>query len=260
MSIQEDQLIYEYLGRVADAAQGRLAPLDRVQLVEDVRVRIESERAHGTSVARILAQLGPPEVLVARSVVSNQSEDSVPAYTGLVVPDVSPDGGGDSGPNVPSWLRGVRTSRVSRGSRGSRPGEPPARYQRPRRPTPGSPIGLFRGRNMLEITTLLFYTVGTLLLSYLGFFVAVGLTLMSKVWNEREKGVAIALVPALTLGMGIFVVWLTHDRSGTTGDRFDRAMDSLREFFGSWPWVAGFLAAGYLLFKLFSRSSRAPSR
>ncbi len=256
MSIQEDQLIFEYLGRVADAAQGRLAPLDRVQLVEDVRARIESERARGTPVARVIAQLGPAEVLLARSVVSNQSEDSVPAYTGLVVPDVSPDGDGEGGRNLPPWLRGVRTSR---GSRGSRPGETPARYRRPRT-TAGNPIGVFRGRNLLEIAALLFYTVGTLVLSYLGFIVAVGLTLMSKVWNEREKGVAIALVPALTLGAGIFVVWLTHSRSGTTGDRFDRAMDSLREFFGSWPWVAGFLAAGYLLFKLFSRSSGAPSR
>src|SRR5262249_3780536 len=54
MTIQDDQLIYEYLGRVADAAQGRLAPLDRVQLVEDVRLRIETERQRGFPIPRIL--------------------------------------------------------------------------------------------------------------------------------------------------------------------------------------------------------------
>jgi hypothetical protein len=116
---------------------------------------------------------------------------------------------------------------------------------------------MVRGRRLLEVAALLFYTAGTLLLGYLGFLAAVGLTLLSKWWNEREKGVAIALVPALTLGAGVFIVWLTHDRSGTTEARFHRAVSSLGDFFSYWPRIAGFLTAAYLVFKLLYRSRQA---
>src|SRR5262245_66532102 len=90
MTIQDDQLIYEYLGRVADAAQGRLAPLDRVQLVEDVRLRIETERQRGGQIPRILALLGSAELLVARSVRAGERDrDSggPPPDDTLVFPD-----------------------------------------------------------------------------------------------------------------------------------------------------------------------------
>jgi hypothetical protein len=68
MTIQDEQLIFDYLGRLADAAQGRLAPLDRVQLVEEVRGRIEEERRRGGSVRQILAELASVECLVAGAV------------------------------------------------------------------------------------------------------------------------------------------------------------------------------------------------
>lgn len=274
MTIQDDQLIYEYLGRVADAAQGRLAPLDRVQLVEDVRLRIESERRRGGPIPRILAQLGSAELLVARTVgAGGRDHDSGTAgpppddtltltdgpatapvgqpangtsgpapYTGLVVPTVTPVPGTAGEREGPAWRRGML-------ARPDRSWAPATLSEAPSKAT-----ALVRGRNLLEIGALFFYTIGSLLISYLGFLVAVGLTLPSKVWNYRDKSVAIAIVPALTLGTGVFIVWLTQarDRSGTTDQRFDQARSALGDFFSYWPWVAGFLSAGYLLLRLLS--------
>ena len=274
MTIQDDQLIYEYLGRVADAAQGRLAPLDRVQLVEDVRLRIETERQRGGPIPRILAQLGSAELLVARTVgaggpdrdsgTAGRPPDDTPTrtdgpatapvdhpeygttgptpYTGLVVPTVTPVPGTAGEREGPVWRRGVL-------ARTDRSWAPAALSEAPSKAT-----AVFRGRNLLEIGALLFYTIGSLWISYLGFFVAVGLTLLSKVWDYRDKSIAIAIVPALTLGTGVFIVWLTqaHDRSGPTDQRFDRAMGALGDFFSYWPWVGGFISAGYLLLRLLS--------
>jgi hypothetical protein len=274
MTIQDDQLIYEYLGRVADAAQGRLAPLDRVQLVEDVRLRIENERQRGGPIPRILAQLGSAELLVARTVgAGGRDHDSRTAgpppddtltltdgpatapvdqpangtsgpapYTGLVVPTVTPVPGTAGEREAPAWRRGVL-------ARTDRSWAPATLSEAPSKAT-----ALVRSGNLLEIGALLFYTIGSLLISYLGFLIAVGLTLPSKVWNYRDKSVAIAIIPALTLGTGAFIVWLTQaqDRSGATNERFDRAMNALGDFFSYWPWVAGFLSAGYLLLRLLS--------
>ena len=277
MTIQDEQLIYDYLGRVADAAQGRLAPLDRVQLVEDVRLRIESERQRGGPIPRILAQLGSAELLVARTVGAGwrahdsgtaglQADDDTmvfpdssttpvdqpagttgPApYTGLVAPTVTPVPGTGGEREGPAWRRGM----LARADRSWRPA--------PLAEAPSKATALVRGRNLVEIGALLFYTIGSVLISYIGFLVAVGLTLLSKVWNDRDKAIAIAVVPALTLGTGVFIVWLTQgqDRSGSTDERFDRAMSGLGDFFKYWPWVAGFLSAGYLLLRLLAERRR----
>jgi len=272
MTIQDDQLIYEYLGRVADAAQGRLAPLDRVQLVEDVRLRIESDRQRGFPIPRVLAQLGSAELLVARTVrrsdhagtadrptddetvvfndgtgtervddPASQTPEPAP-YVGLVAPTVTPVPGTAGEREGPAWRRGIL-------ARTDRSWAPATLSEAPSKAT-----AVFRGRNLLEIGALLFYTIGSLWISYLGFFVAVVLTLLSKVWDYRDKSIAIAIVPALTLGTGVFIVWLTqaHDRSGTTDERFHQAMGALGNFFSYWPWVTGFISAGYLLLRLLS--------
>lgn len=273
MTIQDDQLIYEYLGRVADAAQGRLAPLDRVQLVEDVRLRIETDRQRGYPIPRILAQLGSAELLVARQVgVDGRDHDSPTAgpqpddtstftdgpatapvarpeygttgpapYTGLVVPTVTPVPGSAGEREGPAWRRGILARTADRAWAPATLSEAPSKA-----------TALVKRRNLLEIGALLFYTIGTVLISYLGFLVAVALTLPSKVWNYRDKSIAIAIVPALTLCAGVFIVWWTQarDRSGTTDERFDRARSALGHFFSYWPWIAGFLSAGYLLLRL----------
>lgn len=284
MSIQDEQLIYEYLGRVADAAQGRLAPLDRVQLVEDVRLRIDTERKRSGQLQRVLAQLGPPEALVARTAgmpgqdrgpastsaapgdqtvttplarldqtvgvpaaePGRQPESAKPApYTGPAAPTITPVPGTAGEREGPSWMRGIR----SRTERSWPPMAPPS--------SSGNALArLIKGRNLLAIGALLCYTVGTLLIGYFGFLLAVGLTLLSKVWTDRDKKIAIMLVPAITLGVGVFLVWVTgrSNRSAKTGERFDQAMSALGDFFRSWPWIAGILAAGYLLVRLITQS------
>jgi hypothetical protein len=282
MSIQDEQLIYEYLGRVADAAQGRLAPLDRVQLVEDVRLRIETERNRSGPVQRVLAQLGPPEALVASTVgasgrdrgpgsipaasadqrgatlgpldqtivlppneVDRQPDGSTPApYTGLATPTVTPVPGSAGEREGSSWMRGGRSRREWSWPPAASPSSSGNAFAR-----------LIKGDNLAAIGALLSYTVGTVLIGYFGFLLGVGLTLLSKVWAERDKKIAIVLVPAITLGVGVFVVWMAEgkNRSGSPGDRFDRAMSALGDFFGSWPWIAGFLAAGYLLVRLITQ-------
>jgi hypothetical protein len=271
MTIQDDQLIYEYLGRVADAAQGRLAPLDRVQLVDDVRLRIESERRRGFPIPRILAQLGSAELLVARSVgrvdhsgtaapptddetvVFNDGTGTEPVddparqttqpapYIGLVAPTVTPVPGTAGEREGSAWRRGILARTANHSWAPATLSEGPSKA-----------TALVKGRNLLEIGALLFYTIGSFLLSYLGLFIAVALTLPSKVWNYRDKAVAFVIIPALTLGIGVFIVWVTEarDRSGTTDERFDRARGALGDFFSYWPWVAGFLSAGYLLLRL----------
>jgi len=273
MTIQDDQLIYEYLGRVADAAQGRLAPLDRVQLVEDVRLRIETERQRGFPIPRILASLGSAELLVARSVgradhsgpgdpraddetvafddgtgtdraddPASQTTQPAP-YIGLVAPTVTPVPGTGGEREGSVWRRGILARN------GDRSWAPATLTEAPSKAT-----ALVKDRNLLEIGALLFYTIGTVFLSYLGFLIAVGLTVPSKVWNYRDKSIAFVIVPAVTLATGVFIVWVTEaqDRSGSTDQRFHRAMGALGDFFSYWPWVAGFLSAGYLLQRLVS--------
>jgi hypothetical protein len=70
MSVQADQLLFRYLSRVGDLAQGVLSPARRVQLVAGLRARIEQDRlrlgiADADSMRRLLDSYGKPEVLVA---------------------------------------------------------------------------------------------------------------------------------------------------------------------------------------------------
>lgn len=70
MSVQADQLLFRYLSRVGDLAQGVLSPARRVQLVAGLRARIEQDRlrlgiADAASMRRLLDAYGTPEVVVA---------------------------------------------------------------------------------------------------------------------------------------------------------------------------------------------------
>lgn len=69
MGIENDQLVFDYLSRVGDLAQGRgLTARDRMQLVARLRSEIDAKRAGGGDVKRILARLGTPEAVVAAEV------------------------------------------------------------------------------------------------------------------------------------------------------------------------------------------------
>ena len=66
-----DQLVLDYVSRVADAAHGVLRTEQRLELVRRVRERVERERGGETDprrVARLLDRLGPPERFVAHEV------------------------------------------------------------------------------------------------------------------------------------------------------------------------------------------------
>ncbi|MBZ4016297.1 hypothetical protein [Streptomyces purpurogeneiscleroticus] len=70
MGIESDQLVFDYLSRVGDLAQGRgLTAKQRMQLVARLRTEIDARRARGGGdVKRILARLGTPEAVVTAAV------------------------------------------------------------------------------------------------------------------------------------------------------------------------------------------------
>lgn len=77
MSVEGDQLVYEYLTRVSDAASAWLSPTRRVEFVHELRERIESEckaarfgggELDAAAVRRILDRIGSPEVVVAAEI------------------------------------------------------------------------------------------------------------------------------------------------------------------------------------------------
>ncbi|WP_052863641.1 hypothetical protein [Streptomyces niger] len=76
MGIENDQLVYDYLSRVGDLAQGRgLTARQRMELVARLRARIDTGRTQGGDVKRLLAKLGTPEAWVAAAV---NGEEPVP--------------------------------------------------------------------------------------------------------------------------------------------------------------------------------------
>jgi hypothetical protein len=64
-----DQLVLEFVSRVADAAHGRLRPEQRLDFVRRLRERVEEERAGSEDpkqVARVIAGFGSPAQLIDR--------------------------------------------------------------------------------------------------------------------------------------------------------------------------------------------------
>lgn len=69
MSVQAEQLVYDFLSRVGDAAHGVLSPTARLRFVSELRSRIDAERARTVNesvadVRSLLSRLGDPELLV----------------------------------------------------------------------------------------------------------------------------------------------------------------------------------------------------
>ncbi|MEV0603555.1 hypothetical protein AB0I82_30255 [Streptomyces sp. NPDC050315] len=97
MGIESDQLVFDYLSRVGDLAQGRgLTARERMQLVARLRTEIDARRAQGGGdVKRILARLGTPEAVVTAAVNGGEP-----------VPEEPPGGAAERKPGaLPSLLK-----------------------------------------------------------------------------------------------------------------------------------------------------------
>ncbi|KPI13075.1 hypothetical protein OK074_8876 [Actinobacteria bacterium OK074] len=90
MGIESDQVVYEYLGRVADLAQRQLPAATRLRLVSELRSEIDRRRAKGgtadnpAAVRRILDRLGTPDEIVAAA-----SDGTTPASRTTAAPEPS---------------------------------------------------------------------------------------------------------------------------------------------------------------------------
>jgi hypothetical protein len=108
-----------------------------------------------------------------------------------------------------------------------------------------------------EAAALFALTVGALWMPYLGWLVGLALVLWSKNWSIRDKGIAVSLIPALTLGGGIFYVWLTvgreHSSNVSASERFDQVGGYILDVFKAWPIIAALLAATWLTAQLLAQ-------
>lgn len=87
MSIQGDQVVYDYLSRVGDLAQGKVLPARRATLVADLRARIEKERekvgaGEPDAVRVLLGRLGEPEAIVAAELRRSAASPGAPTAGG----------------------------------------------------------------------------------------------------------------------------------------------------------------------------------
>ncbi|MDQ0812747.1 hypothetical protein QFZ63_004461 [Streptomyces sp. B3I7] len=84
MGIESDQVVYEYLSRVADLAQRQLPSADRMRLVSGLRDEIDRRRGRTAvdspaAVRRIIDRLGSPDEVVAAAGGAPGAADGPPA-------------------------------------------------------------------------------------------------------------------------------------------------------------------------------------
>lgn len=87
MGIESDQLVFDYLSKVGDAAQRQLPSAARMRLVSELRSEIDRHRAKApvdspAAVRRILARLGTPDEVVAEARRKGGSEGGPGGGTG----------------------------------------------------------------------------------------------------------------------------------------------------------------------------------
>ncbi|MEU5882644.1 hypothetical protein [Spirillospora sp. NPDC047279] len=133
MSEVAEQLILEYLGRVADAAHGELSSRERLDFCDRLRRRIEEHRAGSDDprrVRQVLARFGDPKFLVARE---RRRLDEARAKTSAAA---SGDG----------QVRDVEKADEERGEDAERPRRSAQRSaRRPRSGKPRAPVRTVRG-------------------------------------------------------------------------------------------------------------------
>jgi hypothetical protein len=114
----------------------------------------------------------------------------------------------------------------------------------------GAPDLLSRlGERRLEITALLGLTLGSLVLSYLGLVLGLGVVALCRFWDLPDKLLAMLALPAATLFGGIVLSWLRATRIDPVADpseRLGRALDGVVMTVLGLPLMVGWLAAAYL--------------
>ncbi|MFE3825827.1 hypothetical protein [Streptomyces sp. NPDC059092] len=165
MGIESDQLVYDYLSRVGDAAQQQHLPSgDRMRLVSTLRNEIDKQRGKfGTdspaAVRRILGRLGEPHVVV-REAARRDGDDGTAAARAPEAPEVAVPVQrtglakglgllGAKGPREPKGSKGPKGPTGSRASKGPAapkglaepegPAEPTEPEARPAAPEPVTP-------------------------------------------------------------------------------------------------------------------------
>ena len=132
MSIQGDQVIYDYLSRVGDLAHGKLAPPHRARMVAELRAKIETERAQTGAqdpdqVRDLLQRMGDPEAIVADEIrrapdhLARRTGRALPAGTSPPVPGVNGPAAGTDGTEA---TRQIARPGAGPGSGAVGPGQP----------------------------------------------------------------------------------------------------------------------------------------
>jgi hypothetical protein len=121
VGIESDQVVYEYLSRVADLAQRQLPSADRMRLVAGLRDEIDRRRGRTAvdspaAVRRIIDRLGSPDEVVAAAGGAPGAADgppaSVPVQRAEETPPAGPSGSSAPSGTSPSASAGKRLRRV----------------------------------------------------------------------------------------------------------------------------------------------------
>lgn len=143
MGIESDQVVYEYLSRVADLAQRQLPSADRMRLVAGLRDEIDRRRGRTAvdspaAVRRIIDRLGSPDAVVAAAGgspgVTVEPPASVPVQRAESAGPTEP--AGPSGPTVGKRLRKVLPRPRSGAAAPDAPSAPPSVPADPHAPSP----------------------------------------------------------------------------------------------------------------------------
>jgi hypothetical protein len=282
MDFECDRLVLQYLGEVGDAAQRKLRPADRAQLVDRLRTQINIERERSgsdtpSSVRAILAKIGSPDAVVANEVfrVPEYQARNSPAGAGL----------GDSGGAA---VRGSRTATIA-AQIGFRPDATPVPSQRDGSDAaaesvaaqpigdgligwPAYPIGImppdasdWEGEEIVgpepvqrmsmraslrELIAIGLLGIGASVGSAV--VVVIGLLVMftSLVWTARDKRMAAYIIPAVTVAAFVAAMWLRATGRAGVDLTQSQAVHRFDELIPYIPRIFGAASGVFLLFRL----------
>jgi hypothetical protein len=229
MSARAEQLMLEYLSRVADAAHGVLRSDERLAFVTRLRASIERQRqatgAHELGqVRRLLAKFGEPSALVARErrrldAARAAADGTAPAADGVT--GAARDAARRAGTVAPAVNRAVRTAGGVRNSATRRATLPAKQRSRGRAPQPirvgrsgattpeqpqvpqpaFDPLSLIR-RFRREALALLLLGPGAIVLPFPLWLIGAAIGLTSWVWSVRDKSIGL-VGPCLVTAAGV---------------------------------------------------------